>query len=51
MQRRISAAGLFIRSFPTVILFELIFKLILVALGAPLFSLLLGAAMRSAKIS
>lgn len=51
MKRRISAAGLFIRSFPTVILFELIFKLILVALGAPLFSLLLGAAMRSAKIS
>lgn len=51
MKRTFRSALLFLRSFPTVILFELIFKLMLTSIGAPLFSILLEIAMKRSKIS
>lgn len=51
MKQAFKSVALFIRSLATVLLFELIFKLILAAVGAPLFSSMLRAAMKRAKIS
>lgn len=50
MKKFFKFAGAFIRSLPQIILFELLFKLILTALGAPLLALLIKLAMNSAGI-
>lgn len=51
MKRFFKSAGVFIRSFPKVLCFELLFKLILTALGVPLLSFMLKIAMNSAGVT
>ncbi len=50
MKRFFKFAGTFLRSIPQIILFELMFKLILTAIGAPLIALLIKLAMNHADI-
>lgn len=51
MKKYIKSVGTFIRSFPSFIVFELIFKLILTAVGAPVLTLLLRATMKISGIN
>lgn len=51
MKRFFKAIGVFFRAFPGVILFELMYKLLLTALGVPLLTLIVRSSMKSAGIS
>ncbi len=51
MKRFFRSAGIFFKAFPGIVLFELLYKLILTAIGSPLLNLLLKAAMNSAGVS
>ncbi len=45
------SAGIFFRAFPGIILFELLYKLILTAIGSPLLNFIIGLAMKSAGVT
>ncbi len=51
MKNFFRSAGLLIKSFPQILVFELLYKLILSAFGAPLLNLLLRIAMNSAGVA
>ncbi|MBE6862477.1 MAG: hypothetical protein E7497_06230, partial [Ruminococcus sp.] len=51
MKRLFKSAGIFFKAFPGIILFELLYKLILTAIGSPLLNFLLKAAMNSAGVT
>lgn len=51
MKKYFNAAGVFLRAMPQFLLFELMYKLLLTALGIPLISELFGAVMKVAGIS
>lgn len=51
MKKYFKAAGVFVRALPQFLLFELMYKLILLALGTPLITELFSVAMKSADVS
>lgn len=51
MKKFFSSASTFVRALPVVILFELLFRLIMVAIGAPALTLALKLTMKAAGIS